>query len=370
MRCNPEKLSGSGLERLAPGDRVAVALSGGVDSAATAWILKQRGLKVYAFHLIINRESESVEKARAAARVLELDLELVDLSREFDRLIAGPFARSYSTGETPSPCVECNPKIKFGLLLKLALARGLGFVATGHYTGLVSDQHCGPVLVRPRDRHKDQTYFLCRVPGDALRRAVFPLAGLTKDEVRQMAALAGFEAPAESQEICFLGGGDYRDFIISRLGPEVSRPGDFVDESGLRLGRHRGLINYTVGQRRGLNVPAEEPYYVLALDPAHNRIVLGTKDRTRRQTLWLRDVVLNARPTEDVFMADVQIRSRHKAARARVEIMGTTVARVTFDQPQESPAPGQAAALYDGDVLLGGGWIAQPESGPNEIKPR
>ncbi len=297
-------------------------------------------------------------EAQQAAKILELDLHVLDVSQEFERLVVEPFVQGYLRGETPSPCVACNPQVKFGLLASQAVGLGARYLATGHYAGLNFPADGGPPwLVRPRDTQKDQTYFLSRLQPGHLASAVFPLADMTKDEVRQEAGRLGLVPKAESQEICFLAGADYRSFVADRLENASWGKGRFVDATGRELGRHQGFWRYTVGQRRGLGLPGPEPYYVLSLKPDSNEVVVGTKLDTFGRTFFIHDLVLSRDLTASAFSALVQVRSRHRPAPATIEVLGNGRARVTFDTPQSAIAPGQAAAIYQGQRLLGGGWI-------------
>ena len=362
-------MKGTGAERFKPGDRVALALSGGVDSAVAAVRLKQWGFDVLAVHLILRPDSNSLASTRALAHRLGLKLEILNLEKEFDRKVITPFTESYLSGETPNPCVACNPDVKFGLLRPWARDRGARAVATGHYAALdISEPETGPFLVRPRDSGKDQTYFLCRLTPEILESTIFPLADMTKEEVRRQAGELSLPIPAESQEICFLPDRDYRIFLKKRLGNRLPSAGNFVDASGRVLGRHKGTHAYTIGQRRGLGIPGPEPYYVLAIQPGENRVVLGVKSQIRTRRIMVRDLVFSSDPPGREFNALVQIRSRHKPARARVTLLGDR-AEMDFEEPQASAAPGQAAAVYDGERLLGGGWILpstfyRPPPGP------
>lgn len=347
---------------------MAVALSGGIDSAAAAHILLEQGLKVLAFHLVLTPDTSALPAAQAVAGTLGLKLEVVNLKAEFERLIIEPFIRAYAKGRTPNPCVACNAAVKFGLLWERVRAEGADYLATGHYAALGRPAGAsGRVLVRTGDRQKDQTYFLCRLAPETPNRILFPLAGLTKEQVRQKAAALNIPQRAESQEICFLAGRDYRDFVRVRLGPQAASPGDFVDMGGRVLGRHHGLPDYTVGQRRGLGLPGPEPYYVLALDPENNRIVLGTKAQTLSRAFTARDIVWSVQPPGQVFDALVQIRSRHNPAPATVRLVPNSGAEVVFEESQSSITAGQAAAFYQGRVMLGGGWIERAAT--SDIQP-
>ena len=356
----------TGLAFLNRSDPVAVALSGGVDSALAAWKLLQAGFKVLACHLILRPDAQTLPEARAMAARLHLDLKVIDLCDPFEELVIQPFIRTYLAGETPSPCVLCNPLIKFGLLWDRLSGLEVQALATGHYAGLAATADGGRLLVRPRDRRKDQTYFLGRLGPDELRRTVFPLAMDTKPETIRQAGELGWPVASESQDICFLTDNDYRRFITSRINDSISEPGDFVDLSGRVLGRHRGVFHYTVGQRRGLNLPGPEPYYVLALNPQYNRVVLGTRAQIHSPRLMVRDLVWSTDPPRE-FTAQVQIRSRHRAAPAVVRILPDQRVEVTFDEPQASIAAGQAAVFYQEDAVLGCGWIEAPRNKPGEL---
>jgi tRNA-specific 2-thiouridylase len=342
-----------------PGTRVAAALSGGMDSTLAAKFLLEHGCDVLAFHLLLSGDERSSEPAQDAARLLGLDLEILDLRSDFEKRVVEPFVQGYAQGRTPNPCVLCNPAIKFGLLWEHARKRGAERLATGHYARrLVPPAEAGAHLARARDRVKDQSYFLCRLPRTAIAAACFPLAELKKAEVLKQALALGWRFQAESQDICFLAGRSYADFVLSRLPAEAVQLGEIVDTRGRVLGRHRGLIHYTVGQRRGLSLAGPEPYYVLFLQPETNRVVIGAKAEAVSPGLVLSDLVFSRRPPGKKFEALVQIRSRHRPALARVTLgPNEGRAEAVFLEPQPAVTPGQAAALYDGDVLMGGGWI-------------
>lgn len=345
----------AGLEK---GATVAVALSGGVDSFAAAWLLKQAGFRPLGLHLVLRRGQDASSAQRAASR-LGIELTVLDLTAEFEHLVIEPFVQAYLDGLTPNPCAACNPAVKFGLAAQAALGLGAQCLATGHYTRRVVTGDGLVLLARPHDRAKDQTYFLCRLSPAQAAFALFPLAGLSKNQARVIAAQAGFSpGHGESQDICFLPGGDHAGFIARRKGAEALREGEIVNRDGRVLGRHQGLLRYTVGQRRGLGVPAPRPYYVLELQPDPNRLVVGFKEDTLENELRVREAVWALRPEKDEFRALVQVRSRRAPAPALIRQESKTSFSVWFDQPQPSLAPGQAAAVFDGETLLGGGWIA------------
>jgi tRNA-uridine 2-sulfurtransferase len=348
----------TGADRVPDAGRVAIGLSGGVDSAVAAWLLRERGFDVQAFHLIFRHEAHTADSSRRIAALLGIPLEILDLSIEFERFVLKPFVTGYMKGETPSPCVICNPVVKFGLLAKRVLNLGIDFIATGHYAGLTRKPSlANPILTRPLDRSKDQTYFLCRLTNNQLRRILFPLANWTKEQVRRQAIEMGLTPPRDSQGICFLDNENYSEFIFRRIGHAAGKTGPIVDIRGRELGRHRGLIHYTVGQRKGLGIPAREAYYVLAKDFENNRLVIGNKAQTLTDRFIVRDILFSTPPPGTEFSALVQIRSRHEPASAKLKMLADNRAAVVFHSPQGAIAPGQAAAIYENDILLGGGWI-------------
>jgi len=293
---------------------------------------------------------------------------VVNFEERFEQDVVRPFIDQYLTGQTPIPCSRCNTEIKFARFVETALEIGAERVATGHYARLLFDESTGRHrLFAARDRAKDQSYFLFGLTQEQLARSMFPLGHLTKDEVRSIARqrrLPVAEKP-ESQEICFVPTGSYREFIreyLAEQGREVEdRPGELVTADGRVLGEHRGIHNFTIGQRKGLGVALGEPLYVIELDRVQNRVVVGSNRELARSIAVVREVNW-IRPVArgDWLQASVKIRNQHVPAPARVEVVAARAngeARVEFAEPQRAVAPGQAAVFYAQDEVLGGGWI-------------
>jgi tRNA-specific 2-thiouridylase len=343
---------------------VAVALSGGVDSSLAAALLQEDGWEVRGVHFLLPAsDAEREGKQRAAERIadhLGIPVETVDLRARFEERVIRPFVEGYFSGRTPNPCVVCNPEVKFEALVTWADERGAAYAATGHYARIRRPDGEAPALFRGRDPRKEQSYFLHRLESRVLSRCLFPLGGLLKAETRALAASRCLptRSTPESQEICFLSGEDYRSFLERRDREGVSRRGHIVDLSGRRLGEHRGIFRYTLGQRRGLGIASAEPYYVVALRPERQEVVVGRREEllSRRveseSFLWT-----SGPPREPSLRVRAQIRYRHTAAPGRAERMGEGRVRLLFDEPQPAVTPGQALVCYDGDRLLGGGWI-------------
>jgi len=344
-----------------PGAQVAVALSGGVDSAVAAALLKAQGLRVLGVHLRLAAGGPAEEHLQALARRLDIPLIELDLREDFGNRVLAYFAREYSRGRTPNPCVRCNAAIKFGRVWQLLKEEGIPRLATGHYARVLPGPDGVPELHRARDRAKDQSYFLQRLDREVLPHLLFPLGELTKPEVRARARdleLPLAEDYRESQELCFIPRGPYQDFLRQMPGVTAA-PGDLVDSRGRVLGRHQGVAYYTVGQRRGLGVPAAAPYYVVEIQPASNRVVLGYQEELLSSGLRASGVNWLIPGPTAAITARAMIRYRHPGVAARVFLDGPARVRVIFDTPQTAVAPGQAVAFYLEDRLLGGGWIEE-----------
>jgi len=338
-------------------------MSGGVDSSVAAALLLEAGHELIGvtfrpWHSGDTAASSAPDRAAQVAGFLGIRHEVLDLRDPFLESVVEPFAAEYARGRTPSPCVLCNALIKFGRLSAYAAELGACRLATGHYARIHGGGNDRPRLLRGTDPLKDQSYFLCTLTPDQLSRSLLPLGEWTKDAVREYAVSHRLPVrAAESRELCFVRDGGHAE-LVSQRHPEVQRPGDLVDEGGRLLGRHEGIHRYTIGQRRGLPVAVGHPLYVAAIDAPGNRVIVGPRPALMRERFDVRDIRWMRAPVEQAFEARVQVRYNHPAAPARVLPDGPRGATVVFATPQFAVAPGQAAAFYDGDEVLGGGWIA------------
>jgi tRNA-uridine 2-sulfurtransferase len=342
-------------------DPLAIAVSGGVDSLVCAWLAKRQGRDVVGIHFLTGFENPAEpgpEDVQALFRPLDIPVVVVDLKTPFKASVVDYFAAAYQNGQTPNPCLVCNPAIKFGVLLEEACRLGASGLATGHYARVEAGSDGRYRLRKGVDESKDQSYFLSRLTQDQLARACFPLGTWTKADVRALAAEKGLQPVTrkESQDVCFIKDSTYADFLIRTIG---IRPhgGDIVDTAGHRIGSHSGLHRYTVGQRRGINCPASQAYYVVRIDPRRNRLVVGPKEALYTDSCRVSDINWISGVPEGPISADTRIRYRHRAVASMVSPDGPDGAVVQFDAPQAAVTPGQGAVFYRGDEVLGGGWI-------------
>ena len=353
----------------ASGERVLVALSGGVDSAVAAHLEREAGADVVAVTLKLWADErtdgtrsccspQAVLGARALAHSMGVPHLTLDLTAAFRARVVDPFIAGYAAGRTPNPCVICNGDLRLDAMVALGDRLGASALATGHYARLAGDED-GPLLAAPADAAKDQTYMLSGVRPETLARLRFPLAGLTKPEVREIAAAAGLPVAAkrESQDLCFLAGEGKRSFL-ARHGGLRERPGEIVDSGGRVVGRHRGHHHFTVGQRRGLGVAAPQPLYVTATDVHANRVVVGPREALAASRVRLRDVTLR-RPTARIDRVKLRYRSRPIACAADPLPAGAhRHLELRLAEPAYGIAPGQTACLMDGDLVVGRATIA------------
>ena len=342
--------------------KVAAALSGGIDSAMAAVLIRRQGLALWGVHMRLGEDPGIPSNLPVLAAHLDIPCENLDLREEFARLVVDYFADQYLKGHTPNPCVRCNQAIKFGVLWEQVKARGATHLATGHYVRLGPGPDGALRLFRGADADKDQSYFLCQIPRRLLPHLLFPLGDLTKARVRAQFGQLGLPAGArgqESQDICFIPRGGYQEFIRARRGGGGSS-GDLVDSQGRVLGRHRGVENYTVGQRRGLRTPAREPYYVVQIQPECNRVIIGPKKELYAQGLRARNMNWLIDPPAGDLAVTAVIRYRHRGVEAVLRRKHGDRVEVIFASPQAAVTPGQAVAIYAGDCLLGGAWIEAP----------
>jgi len=342
-----------------------VALSGGVDSSVAAALLLKAGHTVSGIHFILPSPEDMIQErisgVRAVAEHLNIPVEILDLRTLFESELIAPFVNAYLSGLTPSPCVRCNPLIKFEQMIRHLDRHRFHFMATGHYVRIKRPGNHPPVtLWRGKDRKKDQSYFLHRLNQTQLSKTIFPLGHMTKAQTRVQARELNLpcRGDRESQEICFIPGMDYRHFIESRRGNTPFETGPIVNLQGETVGEHGGIHRYTIGQRHGLGIASSRPYYVKALEPKGNRVMVGRREDLFESEVTATDFhwISPFEPSRHETIS-AQVRYHHKPASGRLEVVAPRRVRFVFDQPQMAITPGQALACYDGDRVLGGGWI-------------
>ena len=352
--------------------RIVVAMSGGVDSSVAAALLAEQGHDVIGLSMQLYDQTEGqtsfgsccsiddLHDARRVAAAINIPHYIVNFEKQFDQQVIANFVSEYAAGRTPLPCARCNSDLKFATLADRARGFGADAVATGHYARVERDATGRHVLRRGVDAGKDQSYFLFSLTQAQLACAVFPVGDLPKDDVRTYARQRGLPVAdkPDSQEICFIPDNDYRAFV-TRSVPEAARDGLVVDEQGRVLGSHSGIHRFTVGQRKGLGLSSStgSPMYVLALRPADQQVVVGPKASLEQVRLTASGMNWIVEEPADVLRVAAQIRHHHQAAPAHVRSRGDGRAEVIFDAPQLAISPGQAVVFYNGDAVIGGGWI-------------
>ena len=356
--------------------RVVVAMSGGVDSSVAAALLIEQGYEVVGVMMRLWAEvgcgvsnsnkcctPEAVEDARAVADALGIPFYLLNVEQPFKQYVVDYFIRGYLEGITPNPCLQCNRHIRLGVLYEHARALGADYLATGHYARVRRLPDGTYQLLKGVDRRKDQSYVLYMATQEHLAHLLFPVGEYTKEQVRAMARERGLPTAsrAESQDLCFVHDGDYRRFL-KQWADGAIQPGPILRRDGTRVGTHRGLPFYTIGQRKGLGIAAPEPLYVLALDKARNAVIVGTRDELDRDQARVEQVhwISGSAPTEAV-RAQVKIRYKAREVEATLTPEGQDVVHVRFDSPVRDITPGQGAVFYQGDICLGGGILVQSE---------
>src|SRR5881392_3449316 len=359
--------------------RVLLGMSGGVDSSVAGYLLREGGyevigvtMKVWPQDCISRAEDkccgpQAVADARSVAHSLGISHYVVDEADQFEQTVIAYFASEYQAGRTPNPCVMCNEKLKFGNLWSKAKALGCDYIATGHYA--IIENHADRAILRKSvDRRKDQSYFLFSLHQSQLRRALTPLGGMTKPQIREIARSLGLKVAdkIDSQEICFVPGNDYKTFLRSHLGDSGFHRGEIRDVDGNFVGEHDGIELFTIGQRKGLPGGSVRPRYVVDLDPETNRVVVGDADDLVADEFEIDRV--NWHVVEKIgdpgssFEATVKIRYNHPGTHASVAPLENNRARVRLHEPQRAVTPGQAAVVYNDDVVVGGGWICRREA--------
>lgn len=353
--------------------KAMIAMSGGVDSSVAAYLMKEKGYECIGttmklFHnedVELSREHtccslDDVEDARSVAYSLGMPYYVFNFSERFKEDVLERFVRSYENGCTPNPCIDCNRYLKFTKLFSRAQELFCDYVVTGHYARIEYDEKSGRYLLKKAvDETKDQSYVLYSLTQEQLAHVQFPLGGMRKTQVREIAEKQSFinARKHDSQDICFVVNGKYSDFIENYTG-KTYPPGNFVDKNGNVLGTHKGIIRYTVGQRKGLGLALKEPMYVMEVNPAENTVVLGSNEDLFTTTLIAKDInLISVSRIEEPMHLKAKVRYRHQEQWATVEQLDNDTVRVVFDEPQRAITAGQAVVLYDGDIVVGGGTI-------------
>lgn len=362
--------------------KATIAISGGIDSLYAAHLLIQEGYDLEGIHFITGynttptiSESLDVKKSnkivchcktdRATiiamsfiAEQLGIKIHIFDCSEIFQKEVVDYFIKSYLKGETPNPCLSCNPSVKFGVLLDFAMSLNADFLATGHYAITDIDKKGKCHLYKGLDTKKDQSYFLSLLSQEQLKKAKFPLGDKKKSEVIKLALKAGIEplAKGESQDICFIKNNDYKSFLSMQAGFS-SKPGIIKTSDGKEIGKHQGLHSFTIGQRRGINCPGPEPYYVVKLETQTNSLVVGFKEELLSLSCTVKNINWINKPEDSEIIVTSHIRYNHKGVFSTLKLIDNNNAVINFHEPVTALAPGQGAVFYLGSEVIGGGWI-------------
>lgn len=342
--------------------KIAAAVSGGIDSLVAAFLLKRKGYDVTGIHFFTGYEQRPQSQIKSdlekMAKTLDIPIVFLDIKKEFKAGVVNYFTKSYKRGLTPNPCLVCNPLIKFSLLIKKANQLGIDKIATGHYVDTEIDKNGDIYILKGRDEFKDQSYFLSMVKKKSLKKVVFPLAKLKKNQVRKIAQnfnLFPMEKK-ESQDICFIKKNSYSNFIEKETNSSF-RPGKIIDSNGNKIGIHKGLHNFTIGQRKGINCPGPYPYYVLGLDPGKNTLIIGSKKELEKNYCIVNNINWFKKPDSFPITLSVKIRYAHKPQIASITQIADDRLRIDFTSPVNSVAPGQGAVFYDDNKIIGAGFI-------------
>ncbi|MBQ8783966.1 MAG: tRNA 2-thiouridine(34) synthase MnmA [Clostridia bacterium] len=345
--------------------KVLIAMSGGVDSSVAAEIIKSQGYETAGAIMSLYGDEgsgklEDIADAKRVADSLNMPFYVFDFSEDFKKYVITDFVEAYKNALTPNPCVVCNKFIKFGAFLDKAIELGFDYVATGHYAKIEFDEATARYVVKKADDEtKDQSYMLYSLSQEQLSKVLLPLGGLSKDDAREVARTAGFDNADkhDSQDICFIPDGEYAAFIERWCGKTFEK-GEFVNKAGEFIAEHKGLINYTIGQRKGLGIAAPAPYYVLQKDAKLNRVVLGSNDDLFLDTLEAENVnFISVESLTEPMKVKAKVRYKQKETEATIYPLENGNVKVVFDTPQRAITPGQSVVFYDGDTVLGGGII-------------